>query len=66
MILSKLNKSLKIILPILLGFFLVYYSFLQVSFKEILIYFKKADLVFVLLGIFLMLLKILQQVCHKT
>ena len=35
---------------------MVYYSSLQVSFKEILIYFKKADLVFVLLGVFLMLL----------
>ena len=56
MIFSKLNKSIKIILPIFLGVFLVYYSSLQVSFKEILIYFKKADLVFVLLGVFLMLL----------
>lgn len=56
MIFSKLNKSIKIILPILLGVFLVYYSSLQVSFKEIIIYFKQADLVFVFLGVFLMLL----------
>ena len=56
MIFSNLNKSIKIILPIFLGVFLVYYSSLQVSFKEILVYFKKADLVFVLLGVFLMLL----------
>ena len=56
MIFSNLNKSIKIILPIFLGVFLMYYSSLQVSFKEILVYFKKADLVFVLLGVFLMLL----------
>ncbi len=56
MILKGKLKWLKILLPIFLGVFLIYYSFLQVSFSQILSYFKSADLFYVFLGLILMFL----------
>nr|WP_223032514.1 lysylphosphatidylglycerol synthase transmembrane domain-containing protein [Hanstruepera marina] len=44
------KKILKIGLPILLGVFLVWYSLSKVSFSELLVYFKKADYFWIVLG----------------
>ncbi|AJR02732.1 lysylphosphatidylglycerol synthase transmembrane domain-containing protein [Siansivirga zeaxanthinifaciens] len=52
----QIKKILKIILPLLLGVFLVWYSLSKVSISEILIYFKKANYFWLFLGVFLGLL----------
>ena len=49
---ATIKKSLKIILPLALGGFLVWYSFTIVSPKELLEYFKKANYSWVALGLF--------------
>ncbi|MGC1205210.1 MAG: lysylphosphatidylglycerol synthase transmembrane domain-containing protein [Flavobacteriaceae bacterium] len=51
----KLNTKniLKISLPLLLGVFLVWYSLSKVSIEELLVYAKKADYTWIILGIFL-------------
>ena len=49
----KISKSLKIILPLLLGVFLVWYSLSKVSLDQLVVYFKKADYGWILLGIVL-------------
>lgn len=51
-----IKKILKIILPILLGVFLIWYSLSKVSFSELLVYFKKADYFWIVLGMFFGLL----------
>ncbi len=53
---KKLKNTLKITLPLLLGVFLVWYSLSQISIKELLEYFKKADYTYILLGMFFGLL----------
>ncbi|WP_339916038.1 lysylphosphatidylglycerol synthase transmembrane domain-containing protein [Yeosuana marina] len=50
------KKTLKIILPLLLGVFLVWYSLSKVSFDELLVYFKKADYKWIFIGVFFGLL----------
>ena len=50
------KKILKIILPLLLGVFLIGYSLSKVSFSELLVYFKNADYSWILLGMFFGLL----------
>lgn len=45
-----MKKILKIVLPILLGVFLIWYSLSKVSFSELLVYFKNADYFYVILG----------------
>ncbi|WP_242203813.1 lysylphosphatidylglycerol synthase transmembrane domain-containing protein [Aestuariivivens insulae] len=52
----KIKRILKITLPLLLGVFLVWYSLSKVSIEELLIYAKKADYTYILLGMFLGLL----------
>jgi len=47
---TKLGKALKIIIPLALGVFLVWYSLSQISIKELLKYFKEANYTFILLG----------------
>lgn len=51
-----MKKILKTGLPILLGVFLVWYSLSKVSFSELLVYFKKADYFWIVLGMFFGLL----------
>ena len=53
---SKVKKILKIGLPIILGVFLIWYSLSKVSFSELLVYFKKADYFWIVLGMFFGLL----------
>jgi uncharacterized protein (TIRG00374 family) len=53
---SPAKKILKILLPILLGVFLIWYSLSKVSFTELLVYFKKADYFWIVLGMFFGLL----------
>jgi uncharacterized protein (TIRG00374 family) len=53
---KKLKNTLKITLPLLLGVFLVWYSLSQISIKELLEYFRKADYTYILLGMFFGLL----------
>lgn len=53
---QKTQKTLKVILPLLLGVFLVWYSLSKVSFDELLIYFKKADYKYIVIGVCLGLL----------
>lgn len=53
---SKAKKALKILLPLFLGVFLVWYSLSKVSIDELLVYFKKADYSWVILGMFFGLL----------
>ncbi|WP_111307786.1 lysylphosphatidylglycerol synthase transmembrane domain-containing protein [Confluentibacter sediminis] len=48
----KILKALKIILPLLLGVFLVWYSLHKVSFSQLLVFFKKADYSWIILGMF--------------
>lgn len=50
------TKFLKIILPILLGVFLIWYSLSKLSFGDIINYAKNADYGFILLGVFFGLL----------
>tara|TARA_R110000868_G_scaffold80158_8_gene228004 strand:+ start:7289 stop:8257 length:969 start_codon:yes stop_codon:yes gene_type:complete len=53
---QNIKKALKIILPLLLGVFLVWYSLSKVSLDELLLYFKKADYKWIIVGVFLGLL----------
>ncbi|MCL6293703.1 lysylphosphatidylglycerol synthase transmembrane domain-containing protein [Jejuia spongiicola] len=53
---AKIKKALKIILPLALGVFLVWYSLSKVSLDELMVYVKKADYTWILLGMFLGLL----------
>ncbi|MFI1744933.1 lysylphosphatidylglycerol synthase transmembrane domain-containing protein [Thalassobellus sediminis] len=53
---KKAKNILKISLPLLLGVFLVWYSLSKVSIEELLVYAKKADYTWVVLGMFLGLL----------
>ncbi|MFI1772843.1 lysylphosphatidylglycerol synthase transmembrane domain-containing protein [Thalassobellus citreus] len=53
---KKIKNILKITLPLLLGVFLVWYSLSKVSIEELLVYAKKADYTWVVLGMFLGLL----------
>lgn len=53
---KKIANSLKIILPLLLGVFLVWYSLSKVSISELLVYAKKANYTWIVLGMFLGLL----------
>ena len=53
---KTLLKTLKILLPILLGVFLIGYSLSKLSFQELLGYFKTADYTYVILGLLLGLL----------
>lgn len=50
---SKIKNILKILLPLLLGVFLVLYSLSKVSVDELLVYVKKADYTWIILGMFL-------------
>ncbi|MCH4551930.1 lysylphosphatidylglycerol synthase transmembrane domain-containing protein [Aestuariibaculum lutulentum] len=52
----KITKVLKVVLPLLLGVFLVWYSLSKVSIDEIFQYLKESDYVWILLGVFLGLL----------
>ncbi|NCO64289.1 MAG: flippase-like domain-containing protein [Flavobacteriales bacterium] len=56
MLSQNTKKSLKIILPLLLGVFLVWYALSKVSLDELLVYLKKADYKWIVLGVFLGLL----------
>ena len=47
----KALKTIKIILPLALGIFLVWYSISQISLEKLLGYFKQANYTFVLLGV---------------
>ena len=47
------KRILKITLPLLLGVFLVWYSLSKVSIEELLVYAKKADYTWIVLGVFL-------------
>ncbi|WP_339896072.1 lysylphosphatidylglycerol synthase transmembrane domain-containing protein [uncultured Algibacter sp.] len=53
---KKTKNILKITLPLLLGVFLVWYSLSKVSIEELMVYVKKADYTWILLGMFLGLL----------
>ncbi len=53
---TTVKKALKIILPILLGVFLIWYSLSKVSLSELLVYFKKANYFWIVLGMFFGLL----------
>ncbi|PIA78743.1 hypothetical protein BFR04_04190 [Gaetbulibacter sp. 4G1] len=53
---AKIKKALKITLPLALGVFLVWYSLSKVSLDELMVYVKKADYTWILLGMFLGLL----------
>ena len=53
---KKTKQILKITLPLLLGVFLVWYSLSKVSIEELMVYVKKADYTWILLGMFLGLL----------
>lgn len=50
---QNIKRTLKIILPLLLGVFLVWYSLSKVSLDELLVYFKKADFKWIVIGLFL-------------
>ena len=53
---QHLKKILKIVLPLLLGVFLVWYSLSKVSIDDILVYLKKSNYFWIILGVFLGLL----------
>lgn len=53
---QKSKKTLKILLPLLVGVFLVWYSLSRVSIEELLIYVKRANYSWIILGMFLGLL----------
>lgn len=57
----KILKPLKIVLPSLLGVFLVWFSFQKVSFSQLMVYFKNADTGWILLGMLLGLLSYLSR-----
>ena len=48
----KIFKALKIILPLLLAVFLVWYSLHKVSFNQLIVFFKEADFRWIVLGMF--------------
>ncbi|WP_100611150.1 lysylphosphatidylglycerol synthase transmembrane domain-containing protein [Confluentibacter lentus] len=48
----KISKALKIILPLLLAVFLVWYSLHKVSFDKLIVFFKEADYRWIVLGMF--------------
>ena len=50
---KKLKTSLKVVLPLLLGVVLVWYSLSQISFSELANYFKEANYYWIGLGVFL-------------
>ncbi|MBD0831061.1 lysylphosphatidylglycerol synthase transmembrane domain-containing protein [Aestuariibaculum sediminum] len=52
----KITKAIKIILPLLLGVFLVWYSLSKVSLDEIVEYLKQSDYEWIVFGVFLGLL----------
>ncbi|WP_456439018.1 lysylphosphatidylglycerol synthase transmembrane domain-containing protein [Psychroserpens sp.] len=53
---KKTAKILKIVLPLLLGVLLVWYSLSKISVEELITYFKNADYFYIILGLFLGLL----------
>lgn len=53
---KKLKAILKIVLPLLLGVILVWYSLSKISFQELLQYFKNANYFYIVLGLFFGLL----------
>ena len=53
---KKTAKVLKIVLPLLLGVLLVWYSLSKISVDELITYFKNADYFYIILGLFLGLL----------
>ncbi|WP_412987086.1 lysylphosphatidylglycerol synthase transmembrane domain-containing protein [Pontimicrobium sp. IMCC45349] len=53
---SKAKTVLKVTLPLLLGVVLIWYSLSQISFSELVQYFKKADYTWISVGVFLGLL----------
>ncbi|MDO7171067.1 lysylphosphatidylglycerol synthase transmembrane domain-containing protein [Mariniflexile sp. AS56] len=53
---QNIKKALKIILPLLLGVFLVWYSLSKVSIEEIWVYLQKSDYKWIVFGMFLGLL----------
>lgn len=56
MLSQNTKKSLKIILPLLLGVFLVWYALSKVSLDELWVYLKKADYKWIVMGVFFGLL----------
>lgn len=52
----NIKRTLKILLPLLLGVFLAWYALSKVSFDELLVYIKKADYKYIVLGVCLGLL----------
>ncbi|PKQ45851.1 lysylphosphatidylglycerol synthase transmembrane domain-containing protein [Confluentibacter flavum] len=48
----KTSKALKIILPLLLAVFLVWYSLHKVSFNQLIVFFQEADYRWIVLGMF--------------
>lgn len=53
---KKTAKFLKIVLPLLLGVLLVWYSLSKISIEELILYFKNADYLYIGLGLFFGLL----------
>ncbi|WP_431133432.1 lysylphosphatidylglycerol synthase transmembrane domain-containing protein [Psychroserpens mesophilus] len=53
---KKTIKFLKIVLPLLLGVLLVWYSLSKISVEELIAYFKNADYFYIILGLFFGLL----------
>lgn len=53
---ANFKSIIKIVLPLLLGIVLVWYSFSKISFNELLIYFKNANYTWIFLGVGLGLL----------
>lgn len=53
---TSIKKAIKLVLPILLGVFLIWYALSKVSFQELLVYFKNADYFWIVLGMFFGLL----------
>jgi len=49
---KKIKTTLKIALPLVLGIILVWYSLSKISFQELLQYFKDANYVYIVLGLF--------------
>lgn len=52
----NIKRTLKILFPLLLGVFLAWYALSKVSFDELLVYIKKADYKYIVLGVCLGLL----------
>ncbi|MFI0428851.1 lysylphosphatidylglycerol synthase transmembrane domain-containing protein [Mariniflexile sp. HMF6888] len=53
---QKIRRTLRILLPLLLGVFLVWYSLSKVSVEEIWVYLQKSDYLWIIFGMFLGLL----------